>query len=264
MFKCTDSQTTPFQLWMLYSIIGKISKLLRLAAAVSLCLLILTAGAARAADNGLVFVKRNVSQGPVIDLGAGRSIIAWITSHTSKWRAGDRLRLQFLRARGITVTDLRSRARASVIGLTSVVNPIDSAFRACISKGKETTIRDEGCYETWADNWHSQVHAMLKLGQATIPTAIMDNLAQNHTTLRDVNLTSLTATQRRFSEAVENLVIQGETVNRNLSFVGGTGWSVSGNATDAALFARINGLLWAQLRQASDSGQIWPRHATCQ
>jgi hypothetical protein len=261
MFKRTDSQTTQFQLWMLYPIIGRISKHLRLAAAVSLCLLSLTAGAARAADNGLVFVK--INQGPMIDLGAGRSIIAWITSHTSRWRAGDRLQLQFSRARGITVTDLRSRAQASVIGLTNVVNPIDSAFRACLSIGKETTIRDEGCYETWADNWHSQVHAMLKLGQVTIPTAIMDNLAQNHATLRDVNLASLTATQRRFSEAVENLVIQGETVNRNLSFVGGTGWSVSGNATDAAFLARINGILWAQLRQASDSGKIFPRHATC-
>ncbi len=234
------------------------STLLRFAAAISMGLtaLAIATPAVRAADAGQDYVIKHVTQGTTLDLGAGRSIDAWITSCPAEWRVGDRLRLEFSAENGVTVMDLRSRNHASVIGLTNVVNPINAALKRCLSQGRQTTIRDEECYEAAADGWRSQLHAALKLGQAVLPKAIMGNLRQNHITLKDVNIASLTATQQQFAQAVENFVLQGETVNRTLSFVGGTGWSVSENAADAAFFARVNGILWEQLRLGAADGGL--------
>ena len=258
MFERIDGKTMHISARISHFLISEVSKLLLSVAAISIFLttLAIASPPARAAHRGQDFVIKHATQANRIYLGAGRSIEALITPCPDEWRVGDKLKLGFSDENGIMVTDLRTRDRASVIGLTSIVNPIDAALKSCLSHGKETTIRDEGCYETAADAWRSQLHVALKLGQAVLPKLIMENFAQNHTTLKGVNIASLTSTQRQFAQAVENFVLQGETVNRNLSFVGGTGWSVSGNATDAAFYARVNGILWAQLRLGAAYGGL--------
>ena len=235
---------------------GKVRPLLRRVAVIPIGLMALAIAApARAADPGQEFVIRHATQGATIDLGAGRTIDAWITTCPTAWRVGDRLRLEFSERNGATVIDLRSGNRASVIGLTDVENPINAALKRCLSQGRNTDIRDEGCYETAAAGWRSQVHAMLKLGQAVLPKTIMDNFRQNHATPKGVDIASLTATQQQFSQAVENFVTLGEAVNSNLSIVTGAELSVSQNAAAATFLARVNELLWAQLRQgANDIG----------
>ncbi len=239
-------------------LISEVSKLLLSVAAISIFLttLAIASPPARAADRRQDFVIKHATQGNTIYLGAGRSIEALITSCPDEWRVGDKLKLGFSDENGIMVTDLRTRDRANVVRLTNVMNPIDDTLQSCLSHATESNIRYQDCYGIDVDRWHDQLRAMLKLGQAVLPKLIMENLAQSHTTLKGVNIASLTSTQRQFAQAVENFVLQGETVNTNLSFVGGTGWAVSEAATDAAFYARVNGILWAQLRLGAAYGGL--------